>query len=204
VTGRSSAQAGLGRGALVALAALLALVAGAAIAWHAITTRPPVPAVSVSHASAVSAKSKMQSLNDARTRAAQTRQPVEVVQTFTDAELSSAANDQAESRKLPFSHMILHATAGGALEGVATVKVAGQDVPVSLEIVPSVTTDNHLVLTVTNVDLGMLPLPGPMVNQVRQSVKDAMNVGILPPGFTDVHVNVTEGRVTISGVAQPS
>src|SRR2546430_6770413 len=36
-----------------------------------------------------------------------------------------------------------------------------------------------------------------LFRSVRQSVKDAMNVGILPPGFTDVHVNVTEGRVTI-------
>jgi hypothetical protein len=196
------------RSRLLALGAVLAVAGGVAVAWHALVTAPPAPPVQVSSASAASARSKMHSLDDAKSRAAQSRQPIMVAETFTDSELSSMANQEAQTRNLPFSNLLLHATGAGVVEGQATVHVAGQDVPVSLEIVPTVTVDSQatsrLVLNVTRVQVGSVPLPGPLTDQVTASVRRSLDVGLVPPGFHDVRVDVTLGKITISGVAVPT
>ena len=196
------------RSHLLALGTLLALAAGVAVAWHALLTAPPAPVVEVSSESAASARSKIQSLDAAKGRAAQSRQPILVAQTFTDSELSSMANEQARARNLPFSNLLLHATAAGAVEAQATVQVAGQDVPVFLEVVPTVTVDSQavsrLVLNVTRVQVGSVPLPGPLTDEVTRSVRRSLDVGLVPPGFRDVQVEVGNGRITIRGVAVPT
>lgn len=191
------------RGRLRLAGVAVTLLAAGAIAWHALVIAPAVPAVSVSAASAASARSKMQGLDAAKSQAAKSRQPVPVAETFTDSELSSVANEQAQAKSLPFSHLVLHSTAAGSVLGLATVHVAGQDVPVSLEVVPSI-AGGRVTLNVTRVQVGSVPLPGPIADQVTQTVRQSLNVGLVPEGFQQVRLQVTEGLLTISGVAIPS
>jgi uncharacterized protein YpmS len=202
--GRARArQAGAGRGGLLVLAAVAALAAALAVAWRALAMAPP-PRVAVSQQSAISADSKVRSMDDARGRATRTSRLVPVTQTFSDAEISSLANERARTRHLPFRDVVLHATRGGAVRGQAVAHVAGQDVPVTLEVVPTVTEDNHLVLRVTRIQVGGLPVPAPVAAEVQRSVQEAIDTGIVPADLADVRVQVGEGRVTVSGVARPS
>jgi len=97
----------------------------------------------------------------------------------------------------------LHATGRGTVQGQGQAHVAGQSVPVTLEGVPVVSGD-RVALNVTSTQVGSIPLPGPLADQVTQSIRQPLALGEPIQGFGDLHVSVAEGQVTVSGVAQPS
>ena len=182
---------------------LLALVAaGAYLAWGFVHQGSSVPQTTVSQATAASAQQKAEAFANAQAQAQQTGRPVRVVETFNDAELSSLANEAAAARGLPVDRISLHATGQGTVQGTAQTQVAGQTMPVSLEGVP-VVTDNRVALNVTSTHVGAIPLPGPVSDQVTQSLRQPLELGQPISGFQQLHVEVSSGQLTVSGVAEP-
>lgn len=190
-------------GAGFRLIVLLVLVgAGAYLAWGFVHQQPSVPQTTVSQAAAASAQQKAEAFASAQAQAQQTGKPVRVVETFNDAELSSLANEAAAARGMPVDRISLHATGQGTVQGTAQAQVAGQTMPVSLEGVP-VVTDNRVALNVTSTHVGAIPLPGPVSDQVTQSLRQPLELGQPISGFQQLHVEVSSGQLTVSGVAEP-
>jgi hypothetical protein len=189
-----------GRGGL-GLVVLLAIVAiGGYLAWSFVHKDSSVPRVSTSDASNASAQQKVEAFANAQAQAAQTGRAVKVAETFDDAELSSLATDAAQARGLPVSNISLHATSQGTVQGRADAQVAGQSVPVTLEGTP-VVSDSRVALNVTSTHVGSLP--GPISDGLTQQLRQPLELGQPINGFDQLQVSVTDGRVTVTGVAQP-
>lgn len=181
---------------------LLLLVSVIAVgAWW--LTQPQQARRPADASSVQSAQGKVDAFVAARARAVQSGRPVSVSQTFSDAELSSLANEQAEAKGMPISEISLHATSRGVIEGQGQALVSGRQVPVSIEGVPEVSEDNRLRLRITTVKLGPVPVPGPLADQVTSQIRRSLEFGQPLTGFTDVRVTSGDGQVTLSGVAQP-
>jgi hypothetical protein len=181
---------------------LIAIVAvGGYLAWSFAHQDSSVPQVATSDASNASAEQKVQAFASAQAQAAQTGRPVRVAETFDDAELSSLANDAAQSRGLPVSNISLHATGQGTVEGRAEAEVAGQSLPVTLQGVP-VVSNGRVALNVTSTHVGSLP--GPISDQLTQQLRQPLELGQPISGFGQLQVSVADGRVTVTGVAQPA
>ena len=189
-----------GRG-LAPLVLLLLLGVLAYLAWGFTHQQPSGPAIVTSAADAASAQQKAQSFADAQAQAQRTGRPVSVVEKFGDAEISSLANQEAQARGLPVDGISLHATGQGTVQGHGQAHVAGQSVPVTMEGRP-VVNGNRVALNVTSTQVGSLP--GPLSDQVTQSFRQPLELGQPITGFQDLHVAVTDGQVTVSGVAQPA
>ena len=195
----SNAQSGRGFTVVLLLVALGAL---AYLGWG-FTHQSSVPPVTTSAASDASARDKALAFAEAEAQARQTGRPVSVIETFNDAELSSLANQAAQARELPVDQIVLHTTAQGTVKGQAQAHVGGQSVPLYLEGVPAVSQGNRLQLQVTTTRLGSVPLPGPIADQLTQSIRQPLELGQPLTGFQDVHVTTAEGQLTVRGVAQP-
>ena len=192
-------QAGRGGLGLIVLIGVVAI--GGYLAWGFLHPSSSVPVVTTSNASNASAQQKVEAFANAQARAQQTGQAVRVAETFDDAELSSLANDAAQSRGLPVSNISLHATSQGTVQGRGSAQVAGQTVPVTLEGVP-VVSDNRVALNVTSTQVGSLP--GPISDQLTQQLRQPLELGQPVTGFGQLHVAVTDGQLTVTGVATPS
>jgi hypothetical protein len=197
---RRNPQAG-GAGFRLVVLVLVLAVAGYVI-WGFVHQSPAVPASNASDASAASAQQKALAFANAQAQAQRTGQAVRVVETFDDAELSSLANDAAQAKGLPVDKISLHATSQGTVQGSGQAQVAGQTVPVTLEGVP-VVSDSRVALNVTSTKVGSIPLPGPISDQVTQSLRQPLELGQAIQGFQQLQVAVHEGQLTVSGVAQP-
>lgn len=192
-----------GRGR-VAYLVLLLLVAGAGItAWRFLQPQPEGPSVAVSEAAAQSGRQKVSSLASAGVQASRTGRPVSVSETFTDSELSSLANDEAQTRGLPLDQVLLHATSQNRIEGRARAYAGGQRVPISFEVVPQVSGDNIRV-RVTRINVAAFPVPGPVADQLGGQLQQALNVQRLLIPLQQLQVTTTEGLLTVTGVAVPS
>ena len=190
-----------GRGGLGLIVLIGVLAVGGYLAWGFAHQSSSVPVVTTSQASNASAQRKVEAFANAQARAQQTGQAVSVAETFDDAELSSLANDAALSRGLPVTGISLHATSQGTVEGRAQAQVAGQSVPVTLEGVPIV-TDGRVALDVRSTQVGSLP--GPISDQLTQQLRQPLELGETISGFNQLKVAVTNGQLTVTGVAQPS
>jgi uncharacterized protein YpmS len=197
VWGRND-QAGRGGLGLIVLIGVLAV--GGWLAWGFVHQSSSMPVVATSRASDASAQQKVAAFAIAQARAQQSGRAVSVAETFDDAELSSLANDAAQSRGLPVTNISLHSTSQGTVEGRAQAQVAGQSVPVTLEGVP-VVSDGRVALDVRSTQVGSLP--GPISDQLTQQLRQPLELGEPVTGFDQVHLSVTNGRVTVTGVAQP-
>jgi uncharacterized protein YpmS len=190
-----------GRGGLGLIVLLGVLAVGGYLAWGFVHQSSSVPVVTMTQASNASAQQKVEAFANAQARANQTGQAVSVAESFDDAELSSLANDAAQSRGLPVSDISLHSTSQGTVEGRAQAQVAGQSVPVTLAGVP-VVTDNRVALDVRSTQVGSLP--GPISDQLTQQLRQPLELGEPVAGFTQLKVSVTNGQLTVTGVAQPT
>jgi hypothetical protein len=188
-------------GVRLALVVVLLALAGYA-AWSFANRQQGGPVSLPSAATAASAHQKAQAFEQAHAQAQQTGRPVRVVETFGDAELSSLANDEAQARGMPVDQISLHATSQGTVQGRAQAHVAGQTLPVTMEGVP-VVSDNRVALNVTSTQVGSIPLPGPITDQVTESLRQPLMLGQPITGFQDLRVAVSTSQITVSGVAQP-
>jgi hypothetical protein len=190
-----------GRGGLGLIVLIGALAVVGYLAWGFVHPSSSVPTVTTSQASDASAQQKVEAFANAQARAQQTGQAVRVAETFDDAELSSLANDAAQARGLPVTGISLHATGQGTVRGRASAQVAGQTVPVTLEGVP-VVSDNRVALDVQSTQVGSLP--GPISDQLTQQLRQPLELGQPITGFGQLQVSVSDGRLTVTGVAQPT
>ena len=192
-----------GRGRL-GLVLLLVVLAGAAFAgWRYFQAQPASPSVRVSESAAESGRSKAAALANAPAEASRTGRPQPVTETFTDAELTSLANEQAAARNAPVDQVVLHATNQGTIEGRAQAYAGGQSVPVTFQLLPEV-QGNTLRLRVQQLSLASVPLPEPVASQVTDQIRKVLDVQRSFNGLQQLHVTTTEGQVTVSGVAQPT
>ena len=197
----STTQSGRGGVALAVL--IVALGALAYLGWGFLHQSSSLPPVTTSAASEASARDKALAFAQAEAQARQSGRPVSVIETFNDAELSSLANQAAQAKALPVDQIVLHATGQGTVKGQAQAHALGQSVPVYLEGVPTVSDGNRLQLQVTSTQLGSVPLPGPVTDQVTQSIRQPLELGQPLIGFQDVRVTTAEGQLTVRGIAQP-
>jgi hypothetical protein len=182
---------------LLVLGVLAAAVVGV---WWFAQQPASLPPITLSNTAAQSAREKAEDIARAQAEARSTGRPVPVVETFSDSEMSSLANQVAADRQLPVDGIVLHATARGTIQGQARAHVGGQTLPVYLEGVPQVSGD-QVRLRVTTTRLGALPLPAGLANQLTQDVRRDLELGEPVAGFSDLSVTATEGRVTVRGVA---
>jgi hypothetical protein len=177
------------------------LAVGGYLAWGFVHQSSSVPVISTTQASDASAQQKVAAFAAAQARAQQSGKPVQVAETFDDAELSSLANDAAQARGLPVTGISLHATSQGTVQGRGQAQVAGQSVPVTLEGVP-VVSDNRVALDVRSTQVGSLP--GPISDQLTQQLRQPLELGQPVTGFGQLRVSVADGQLTVTGVAQPN
>jgi hypothetical protein len=192
-----------GRGRLAFVVMLLLLAVAAFAGWRYFQGAPPNPAVQVSQGDAQSGRSKAAALAGAAAEARRTGRPQTVSETFTDAELTSLANDQASTRNLPVDQVVLHATGRGTIDGRAQAYAAGQPVPVTFQLLP-VVQGNALRMNVQDLRMGSVPLPAPVTSQVLDQVRQIVDVNRSFDGLQNLRVTTTEGQITVTGVAQPS
>ena len=157
----------------------------------------------VSQGDAQSGRNKAATLAAAAAEANRTGRPQTVSETFTDAELTSLANEQAAARNLPVEQVVLHATNQGTIDGRAQAHAAGQPVPVTFRLLPDV-SDNTLQLHVQQLSVGSVPLPGPLTSQITDQVRQIVDVRRSFDGLRQLRVTTIEGQVTVTGVAEPS
>jgi hypothetical protein len=194
-------QSGRGGFRLLVLVVLLALAGF--VAWNFVNARSSSIQVTSSAASADSGRQKALAFANAQAQAQRTGRPVSVVESFTDAELSSLANEAAQQEGLPIDQISLHSTSEGTVKGQAQAHVAGTSVPVTLEGSP-VVTGNRVALNVTSTHVGAIPLPGALSDQVAQAIRQPLQLGAPISGFQNLQVKASEGQLTVSGVAQPA
>jgi hypothetical protein len=192
-----------GRGGLAIVILVLALGALAYLGWGFLHQSSSLPPVTTSAASEASARDKALAFAQAEAKARLSGRPVSVIETFDDAELSALANEAAQAKALPLDQIVLHSTSQGTIKGQAQAHVVGQTVPVYLEGVPTVSDGNRLVLQVTSTQVGSVPLPGPVTDQVTRSIRQPLELGQPLTGFQDVRVTTADGQLTVRGVAQP-
>jgi hypothetical protein len=159
--------------------------------------------VEVTAADAHSAEGKLEAIIEARVRAVNSGRPVAVDETFSDGELSWLANQVAERRGLPVGQILLHATSGGTIQGETRGRIAGVSVPVTVEGVPEVGTDDRLRLRVTGVRVGAVPVPEALLERLAGRVRRSLELGEPLTGYSRVHLTTTEGAVTVTAVADP-
>jgi hypothetical protein len=186
------------RALVLGVVAAVALVAG----WRLTHPAPP-SSVTLSAESAASARQKAQEIATAEARAQSTGRPVAVEETFSDSELSSLANQEAQDRELPFDQIVLHVTSRGTIQGQATSHVGGQDLPVAVEGVPEVSGD-RVRLRITRTSLGGVPVPRTVADQLSQQVGQNLEFGQSLAGFDNLSVTTAEGHLTVQGRAIPS
>ncbi len=192
-----------GRGGLGLLLFIAVLGIAALAAWTFVHQDTAGLQVTSSAAAADSGRQKALAFAAAEAEARRTGRPVSVVETFSDAELSSLANEAAQLQGLPIDSISLHSTGQGTVMGRAQAHLAGQSLPVTMEASPVVTGD-VIALNVTSTRIGALPVPGPLSDQITQAIKQPLRLGTPISGFQDLQVRASDGALTVSGVAQPS
>jgi hypothetical protein len=190
------------RPAGVSLVTLLLVGAvGAWIAYGTVNDSCDVPVVSPSPASDASAWGKVQAYSDARAQAQRTGTPVSIAETFDDSELTSLVNDYAESRFLNVRAISLRATRRGTLDGCGHGELVSGLRPGSFrfEGVP-VVGNGRVAVQVTSTHVSALP--GPLSASATQRLRQLLTQGLPISSLEQVHVAVTDGRLTLTAVAR--
>jgi hypothetical protein len=183
---------------LFAAAVLLLVVAGGGYLYHSATTPyRTLPAVKVDATQAAAAQRKVDALRNSSNGG--TGRPARVTQSFSDSELTSLANQELQNQSLPLDNLVLHATAEGRIEGLATAHWAGQSLPLFLVATVQVSGTNQLQLTIVESKLGQLNVPAALSSQINSAVRQTVNLGETLK-MNEVSVSVTLGMVTVSGV----
>jgi hypothetical protein len=189
---------------LAALVLVLAVAGGGYLYRTATTPYRTLSQVKVDAVQAAAAQRKIDALRNAAGRSGgQSGQPALVTESFSDSELSSLANDELRYESLPLDNLVLHATAAGRIEGQANAHWAGQTLPLFLVATVQVSGGDRLQLTIVESRLGQLNLPAAPSAQLDSAVRQSVNLG-QNLKMDNVTITVTDGLVTVSGVAKPA
>jgi hypothetical protein len=188
---------------LAAAVAMLAVAGGGYLYHNATTPYRTLPAVEVDAVQAAAAQRKVDALRNPGGDGANTGQLTRVTESFSDSELSSLANQELQSESLPLDNLVLHATAGGRIEGLAMTHWGGQTLPLFLVTTVQVVGGDQLQLTIVESKLGQLNVPASLAAQINNAALQNVNLGQTLK-MDDVAITVSQGMVTVSGVAKPA
>jgi hypothetical protein len=63
---------------------------------------------------------------------------------------------------------------------------------------------DRVALHLNTIQVGSIPLPGPISDQLTQSIRTPLELGQPITGFQGLKVSVSDGQLTVSGTAQPA
>jgi hypothetical protein len=189
---------------LLAAAVLLLVVAGMGYLYHDATTPyRTLPRVEVDAVQAAAAERKLDTLRNAGAETGSAAQQVTVSESFTDSELSSLANQYLQGQSLPFDNLVLHATGNRTIEAQATAHWAGQSLPLFLVVTIQVVGGNRLQVTIIDSKLGQLSVPRALSDQIDSALIQSVSPGAML-NIEQLTITITQGLVTVSGVALPA
>jgi hypothetical protein len=186
---------------LIAASVLVVAVAAGGYFYYSLTTPyPALPAVQVNAVQAAAAERKVDALRNSGGAAGKTGQPPTLTETFSDSELSSLANQELQSHSLPIDKLVVHAAANGTIESQATAHWGGQTLPLFMVATIQVVGGNRLQVTIIESKLGRVSVPSSLSDQINSALTQSMNLG-RTLNMDQLVITVTEGLVTVSGVA---
>jgi len=199
------------KGCLIALAVLAALAVAAAIAGPlailpATTTSSrssPSPEATVSQESAPSLNEKLSGLETAVASTRTGSTPITL--RITEQELTSKAaellsKDSAQSQ-YEIRNVQIHLLPGEVLT-TASVKMGGFDLPLTVR-AQMEAKDGRPVATVTEMDLGPVPLPGNLKDQITSTFQSEMSKVWADSPIEIQEIRIEQGEAIISGLAKP-
>lgn len=199
------------KGCLVALAVLAALAVAAAIAGPlailpATTTSSrssPSPEATVSLESAPSLNEKISGLETAVASTRTSSAPITL--RITEQELTSKAaellsKDSAQSQ-YDIRNVQIRLLPGEVLT-TASVKMGGFDLPLTIK-AQMEAKDGRPAVTVTEMDLGPMPLPGSLRDQITNTFQSEMSKIWADSPIEIQEIRIEQGVAIISGLAKP-
>jgi len=190
-------------GKVVAAAVLLLVVAGGGYLYsNATTPYRTLPPVQINALQSAAAQRKIDALRNPGRETGKS-QPTAVTESFTDSELSSLANQELQSRSLPIEKLVVHATSNRTIEGQATARWAGQALPIFLIASVRVAGGSRLQVTIVESKLGRVAMPQTLSDEIETVLTENLNLS-RALRLDPLTLTVTEGLVTVSGMAKPA
>ena len=189
--------------AIVSVVLLLAVGGGGYLYHEATTPYRTLPAIQVSAAQAGAAERKLNAIWSAGGVAKTTGKAAPVTESFTDSELTSLANQKLQGHSIPLDNVIVHATANGTIESQAKAHWGGQTTPLYLVAIVQVVDGNEPQLKIVQSKTGRLDVPQALTDQINSLIGQSLNLGPASSIY-QLKVTITDGLLTISGVAKPA
>ena len=202
------------RGCLIALAVLAALAVAAAIAGPlfilpATTTSSratPLAEVTVSTESAASLDEKIGGIETVAASTQATSKPTPVTLRVTEQELTSKAAElisrSSGHSQYEAKNVQIHLLPGEVL-ATASVRVSGFDLPLTIKARVEA-EDGKPKVTVTEADLGPLPLPGNLKDQIVSVFQTELSQIWVDSPVEIQEIRIEQGMATITGLAKPT
>ncbi len=126
-----------------------------------------------------------------------------VSQTFTEAELTSAANSYAAGAPagLQTTDTQIHLS-GGNVVATSNVNVAGLSVPVGIVATPTV-QNGQVHMVVQQVQTGGFPLPDALNQQLQSQIGRSIDPSAFGIPMTLSNLQVQNGQLVVQGTAKP-
>ncbi len=201
------------RGCLIALTVLAALAVAAAIAGPlfvlpATTTSSratPLADVTVSTESAASLDEKIGGIETAVASTQATSKPTLVTLRITEQELTSKAAELLSKDSAQSQYEIRNVQIRLLPDEVlttASVKMGGFDLPLTIK-AQMEAKDGRPAVTVTEMDLGPVPLPGNLKDQITNTFQSEMSKVWADSPIEIQEIRIEQGVAIISGLAKP-
>lgn len=185
---------------------LLAAVGGGSV--YVLSQQQPTVAtgmkkVPVSAAAAKSFDDKMKALEEAAAAAKASGKSAPVTATFTEEELTSAANQASSttSGALAATDTQIHLS-GGNVIATSNVTVEGISIPLGVVATPTV-VNGQLQMVVQQIQTGALPLPDAVKQQIQAQVGQAIDPASLGLPMDISSLQIQNGQLVLSGTTKP-
>ncbi len=146
---------------------------------------------------------KIKAMEQAAAAAKSSGKAQPVTQTFTEAELTSAANSYAASAPagLQTTDTQIHLS-GGNVVATSNVNVAGLTVPVGIVATPTV-QNGQVQMVVQQVQTGGFPLPDAVKQQLQAQIGRSVDPSAFGIPLTVSNLQVQNGQLVVQGTAKP-
>ncbi len=190
---------------LVGLALLVAVGGGSVyvLSQQQPTVATGLKKVPVSATAAKSFDDKMKALEEAAAAAKASGKSAPVTATFTEEELTSAANQASSttSGALAATDTQIHLS-GGNVIATSNVTVEGISIPLGVVATPTV-VNGQLQMVVQQIQTGALPLPDAVKQQIQAQVGQAIDPASLGLPMDISSLQIQNGQLVLSGTTKP-
>jgi uncharacterized protein YpmS len=187
--------------------ALLIVVAGGGV--YVLSQQPPALAsgltkVPITAKAAQSFDDKVKALEKAAADAKSSGKATPIQATFTEEELTSAANQAtagATTGGLAASNTQIHLQ-GGNVIATSNVSMQGLSIPIGVVATPTV-VNGQVTMVVQQIQTGGIPLPDALKQQLQSQVGQAIDPSALglPLNLSDLQIQ--NGQLVLTGTAKP-